>query len=138
MFGEDGRERLASLELLRGGARLALGTPTGLAAPAPAAADFARKTVRFRSGDEFARSAAIDRLVAAGYQRVDFVESPGEFAVRGAVLDFHALEPAVAYRVLYDEDRVASIRVVDPVSQECSSGCWPRPRPPRSPPTAAR
>ena len=61
---------------------------------------------------------AADALAAAGYQRVEFVESPGEFAVRGAVLDFHALEPAVAYRVLYDEDRVASIRPFDPISQE--------------------
>ena len=118
VFADDGRERLASLELLRAGARLALGTPEGLAAPAPAAADFQAKTVRLRSGDLAPRSKIVDALLAAGYQRVDFVESPGEFAVRGAVLDFHALEPAVAYRVLYDEDRVASIRTVDPVSQE--------------------
>jgi transcription-repair coupling factor (superfamily II helicase) len=121
VFADDARERLASLEALRSGARLALATPQGLAAPAPAPADFAGKLVRFRSGDVFARQSAVDRLLAAGYQRVDFVESPGEFAVRGAVLDFHALEPAVAYRVLYDEDRVASIRVVDPVSQEPST-----------------
>src|SRR6185312_4845996 len=67
------------------------------------------------------RDSAIEALAAAGYQRVDFVESPGEFAVRGAILDFHALEPAIAYRVLYDEDRVASIRPFDPISQEPSA-----------------
>ncbi len=118
VFGDDARERLASLELLRSGARLVLGTPEGLAAPAPLSADFSARTVRFRAGDHSPRDSAIQALVAAGYQRVDFVESPGEFAVRGAVLDFHALEPAAAYRVLYDEDRIASIRPFDPLSQE--------------------
>src|SRR6185369_14999875 len=95
--------------------------PEGLSASAPSPADFAGRQVRFRAGDHSPRAAAIEALVAAGYQRVDFVESPGEFAVRGAVLDFHALEPAVAYRVLYDEDRIASIRPFDPISQEPSA-----------------
>ncbi|HXT01598.1 MAG TPA: transcription-repair coupling factor [Elusimicrobiota bacterium] len=121
VFADDARERLASLELLRAGARLALATPEGLQAPAPARADFSARTVRFRAGDRSPRDSAIEALAAAGYQRVDFVESPGEFAVRGAILDFHALEPAIAYRVLYDEDRVASIRPFDPVSQEPSA-----------------
>jgi len=117
-FADDARERLASLEQLRGGARLALATPEGLRAPAPGRADFSARVVRLRAGDLSPRDSTVDALAAAGYQRVDFVESPGEFAVRGAVLDFHALEPAVAYRVLYDEDRVASIRPFDPLTQE--------------------
>jgi transcription-repair coupling factor (superfamily II helicase) len=118
VFADDARERLASLELLRSGARLAIATPEGLGAAAPARLDFSARTVRFRAGDLSPRDSAVAALVAAGYQRVDFAESPGEFAVRGAVLDFHALEPAAAYRVLYDEDRIASIRPFDPVSQE--------------------
>ena len=118
VFGDDPRERLASLELLRVGARLALATAEGLAAPAHPPSDFSARTVRFRCGDRSPRDSTIEALAAAGYQRVDFVESPGEYAVRGAVLDFHALEPAVAYRVLYDEDRIASIRPFDPLSQE--------------------
>jgi transcription-repair coupling factor (superfamily II helicase) len=117
-FADDPRERLASLEQLRAGARVALATPEGLAAPAPRRDDFAARVVRLRAGDRSPRDAAAAALAAAGYQRVDFVESPGEYAVRGAVLDFHALEPAVAYRVLYDEDRVASIRPFDPLTQE--------------------
>ncbi len=121
VFGDDARERLASLEILRAGARLVLSTPEGLGASAPGRADFSSRTVRFRAGDISPRDSAIEALLAAGYQRVEFVESPGEFAVRGAVLDFHALEPAVAYRILYDEDRIASIRPFDPISQEPSA-----------------
>jgi transcription-repair coupling factor (superfamily II helicase) len=118
IFEDDARERLASLELLRAGARLVFATPEGLSAAAPGRADFSARVVRLRSGDHSPRDSTADALAAAGYQRVDFVESPGEYAVRGAVLDFHALEPAVAYRVLYDEDRIASIRPFDPLTQE--------------------
>jgi transcription-repair coupling factor (superfamily II helicase) len=117
-FADDPRERLASLEQLRAGARLALATPEGLAAPAARPSDFAARVVRLRAGDRSPRDSTADALAAAGYQRVDFVESPGEYAVRGAVLDFHALEPAIAYRVLYDEGRIASIRPFDPLTQE--------------------
>ncbi|NNN05189.1 MAG: DEAD/DEAH box helicase, partial [Elusimicrobia bacterium] len=117
-FADDARERLASLQQLRAGARLALATPEGLAASAPRRDDFSARVVRLRAGDYSPRDSAADALAAAGYQRVDFVESPGEYAVRGAVLDFHALEPALAYRALYDEDRVASIRTFDPLTQE--------------------
>ena len=121
VFADDPRERLASLELLRGGRRLALATPEALSAPTPAPADFAAGVLRLRAGDRFARDAAAAALEAAGYARVDFVESPGEYAVRGAVLDFHALEPATAYRALYDEDRVASIRTFDPLTQQAAA-----------------
>ena len=51
VFGDDARERLASLELLRTGVRLVLATPEGLNAPAPGRADFSARTVRFRAGD---------------------------------------------------------------------------------------
>jgi hypothetical protein len=65
-FGDDARERLASLELLRAGARLVLATPEGLNAPAPGRADFAARTVRFRSGDRSPRDSSIEALAAAG------------------------------------------------------------------------
>ena len=118
LFGDDPRARLASLEVLRSGARLVLGTPSALASPAPSPDDFKSQSVVFENGQLLPRSQAIDKLVAAGYQRVDFVETPGEFAARGAVLDFYGLEPAVAVRVLYDEDVVASLRAFDPGTQD--------------------
>jgi transcription-repair coupling factor (superfamily II helicase) len=118
VLGDDPRQRLASLELLRCGAPLALALPTALAAPAPIAAEFEALTVEFRVGDSLPRSRAVERLLRAGYRKVDFVETPGEFAERGAVLDFYGLEPMEAVRVLFDEDEVASVRSVDPLTQQ--------------------
>ena len=112
-FGEDARARLGSLELLRGGARLVLATPEALAKGLPSPADFSRGRVAFKVGGILKRAEVSERLAEAGYARVDFVESPGEFAVRGAVLDFYGLEPLKAVRVLFDEDTVASLRAFD-------------------------
>ena len=118
IFGDDERTRLASLELVHRGASLALATPEALKMAAPSPDEFAGLAVEFTNGLHLPRSQAMERLLRAGYRRVDFVEMPGEFAARGAVLDFYGLEPPRAVRVLYDEYEVASLRAVDPVSQE--------------------
>ena len=118
-FGEDPRERLSSLQKLSEGARLVLALPESLR-PAPAAQAFSSAAVEFKLGLILPRDEAVARLAAAGYKRVDFVETPGEFAVRGAVLDFFSLEPQRAVRALYDEDRIESLRVFDPLTQATS------------------
>lgn len=117
LFGEDAQANFASLELLRGDCRLIIATAESLALPLPMAADFSAETIFFKGGAGLKRSEALERFARAGYRRVDFVESPGEFAARGAVLDFFGLEPMRAVRVLFEEDSVASLRVFDPVSQ---------------------
>ena len=118
IFADDERTRLSSLELLRRGAPLALATPEALRLVVPTPAELSHRTVEFRNGLRLPMSRAIARLMGAGYRRVDFVETPGEFAVRGAILDFYGLEPMKAVRVLYDEDEVASLRAVDPMTQQ--------------------
>ncbi|MBI3552949.1 MAG: transcription-repair coupling factor [Elusimicrobia bacterium] len=117
LFGEDARVRLSSLELLRGGARLAVVLPQALAQAVPSREEFSGGVVSFSIGLKLKREAAIERLISSGYQRVDFVESPGEFAVRGAVLDFFGLEPLQVVRVLFDEDEIASLRTFEPGTQ---------------------
>lgn len=116
-FGEDSAARLAGVERLHRGAPLVFATPEGLAVGASAAADYAKErvTVRLRGGPK--RQVLLDRLAALGYTRVDFVESPGEFAARGSVVDFHPLEPAQAVRALYDGDAVVSLRSFDTATQ---------------------
>ncbi|MCX5796361.1 MAG: DEAD/DEAH box helicase [Elusimicrobia bacterium] len=118
LFGDDPRQRLSALELLRSGARLALATPEALSAPAPTAGELSGLGVEFRVGERMSRGRAVEGLLRAGYRKVDFVETPGEFAERGAVLDFYGLEPLEAVRVLFDEDEVSSVRSVDPVTQQ--------------------
>ncbi|OGR86056.1 MAG: transcription-repair coupling factor [Elusimicrobia bacterium RIFCSPHIGHO2_02_FULL_57_9] len=116
-FGEDAQAIFASLEQLRTGARLVLATPEALERGLPQPGEFSADTLYFKVGAVLKRAEALEHLLRVGYRRVDFVESPGEFAVRGAVLDFFGLEPMKAVRVLFEEDSLVSMRVFDPVSQ---------------------
>ncbi|MBI3299818.1 MAG: transcription-repair coupling factor [Elusimicrobia bacterium] len=117
VFGEDPAGRLAARERLHAGARLVFATPAGLGAPAAGVGEYAAERLVVRAGGGLKRQLLLDRLTGLGYQRVDFVESPGEFAARGAVVDFHTLEPALAVRALYDVDKIVSVKSFDPATQ---------------------
>lgn len=117
IFGSDERERWASLERLRAGARVVLATPEGLQAGAPLLKSFSDRHLSLRMGDSRDLSAFLATLSDWGYQRADFVEGAGEFASRGAVVDFFQLEPLRAVRLLFNESKIDSIRTFDPETQ---------------------
>jgi transcription-repair coupling factor (superfamily II helicase) len=57
------------------------------------------------------------QLTLAGYQHVSQVVSPGEYAVRGGLIDLFPMGSLVPYRVDLFDDEVDSIRTFDPDSQ---------------------
>ena len=57
------------------------------------------------------------QLTLAGYSHVSQVVSPGEYAVRGSLIDLFPMGSAVPYRVDLFDDEIDSIRTFDPDSQ---------------------
>ncbi|HEY4145104.1 transcription-repair coupling factor [Pinirhizobacter sp.] len=57
------------------------------------------------------------RLEAAGYRNVPQVAEPGDFAVRGALIDIFAMGAREPYRVELFDDEIDSIRSFDPETQ---------------------
>jgi transcription-repair coupling factor (superfamily II helicase) len=57
------------------------------------------------------------RLEAAGYRNVPQVFDPGDFAVRGALLDVFPMGADMPYRVELFDDRIDTIRAFDPETQ---------------------
>jgi transcription-repair coupling factor (superfamily II helicase) len=83
--------------------------------PAPRRVEAARWT--FAPGMPFDLAEAARRLVEARYERAASVERPGEFAVRGGILDLY---PPTADRPLRVEllgNAVESVRAFDPATQ---------------------
>jgi transcription-repair coupling factor (superfamily II helicase) len=59
----------------------------------------------------------IDVLVESGFHPVDFVYEPGQFSVRGGIIDMFSFGNDLPYRVELFGDTVESIRVFEPESQ---------------------
>jgi len=57
------------------------------------------------------------RLTQAGYSAVNQVLSPGEFAVRGGIIDLFPMGTALPYRIDLFDDEIESIRTFDPDTQ---------------------
>lgn len=70
-----------------------------------------------RKGQKFDIVAEQRRLEASGYRNVPQVAEPGDFAVRGALLDIFPMGSAEPYRIELFDDEVDSIRSFDPETQ---------------------
>jgi transcription-repair coupling factor (superfamily II helicase) len=57
------------------------------------------------------------RLEASGYRHVPQVLDPGDFAVRGALLDLYPMGSDVPYRIELLDDEIDSLRSFDPETQ---------------------
>ena len=76
-----------------------------------------RKTLAIKKGDELSIDFVNETLFDFGFQRVDFVSEPGEFAVRGGILDVHSYSHEEPFRIEFFGDEIDTIRSFDVTSQ---------------------
>jgi transcription-repair coupling factor (superfamily II helicase) len=74
-------------------------------------------TFHFKQKERLDAAALKAQLTLAGYTHVSQVVSPGEYAVRGGLIDLFPMGSTVPYRVDLFGDEVDSIRTFDPDSQ---------------------
>ncbi|MFL6670730.1 MAG: transcription-repair coupling factor [Burkholderia ambifaria] len=74
-------------------------------------------TFQFRVQQKLDEAKLKAQLTLAGYNHVTQVVSPGEYAVRGGLIDLFPMGSAVPYRVDLFDDEVDSIRTFDPDTQ---------------------
>ncbi len=77
----------------------------------------AATTFQFRQKSRLDEARLKSQLTLAGYQHVSQVVSPGEYAVRGGLIDLFPMGSLVPYRVDLFGDEVDSIRTFDPDTQ---------------------
>ena len=76
-----------------------------------------KRVLHVKSGDEIDFSGLQGELVRNGYERAEQVEGPGQFAVRGGILDIYPLTQDLPVRIELWGDEVDSIRTFDVESQ---------------------
>ncbi|HEV2297948.1 MAG TPA: transcription-repair coupling factor [Candidatus Acidoferrales bacterium] len=84
--------------------------------------DFYRGLARsLARGEDVARDELLSHLASVGYESVDTVEMPGQFAVRGGILDVFAPESERPVRIELLGDTVESLREFDPNTQRSTN-----------------
>ncbi|WP_181049543.1 transcription-repair coupling factor [Limosilactobacillus pontis] len=78
---------------------------------------FAQATLKVAAGDELDPQQARDQLSAMGYQLQKMVLRPGDFAVRGSIIDIYALNTTDPVRIDLFDTEVDSLRYFDASTQ---------------------
>ena len=73
--------------------------------------------IRIKNGDTLDTGHLLEQFADYGFVRTDFVYQPGQFAVRGGILDIYSFGNEKPYRVELFGNEVDSIRVFDPETQ---------------------
>ena len=75
------------------------------------------KLIHYESDSTVDTEQLKNQLVALGYERVGQVEMPGQFSVRGGIVDIYCLTEENPWRIELWGDEIDSIRSFDPESQ---------------------
>ncbi len=75
------------------------------------------RMIRIKAGDTIQVDEILSRFVDYGFERTDFVYEPGQFALRGGILDIYSFGNEKPYRVELFGNDVDSIRIFDPETQ---------------------
>src|SRR5438445_1467280 len=81
---------------------------------------FAEACFSLKQTDTIERAHLVTRLLRLGYRRVSVVENPGEFAVRGGIVDLFSTAHEEPRRLEFLGDAIETIRLFDPATQKSS------------------
>lgn len=84
---------------------------------APSPEELNRKSLTLHAGQRVNREELASTFVGAEYVRAPMVEVPGEFSIRGDIIDVYSHHEADPVRIELHDDEVESIRFFDPFSQ---------------------
>src|SRR6185312_804289 len=77
----------------------------------------AQNIISFKQGETIKVDELLARFVDHGFSRSDFVYEPGQFAVRGGILDIYSYGNEKPYRIELFGNEIDSIRLFDPETQ---------------------
>ncbi len=105
------------LHALNGEPGVTVATAEALMTVLPEVSSVRERIIRLMSDMELDPDDLLNRLVRAGYERVDMVEGRGQFARRGEIVDIYAPDAEHAVRVEFFDTVIDSIRTFDCLTQ---------------------
>ncbi len=87
--------------------------PEALEEKLPSAQKLTGALLTLKVGDEISHDALRTRLIEEGFEKVDFVSAPGQFAMRGAVIDIFSYSLEKPYRINFFGNEIDKINTFD-------------------------
>ena len=87
--------------------------PEALEEKLPSAQKLTGALLTLNVGDEISHDALRTRLIEEGFEKVDFVSAPGQFAMRGAVIDIFSYSLEKPYRINFFGNEIDKINTFD-------------------------
>ena len=87
--------------------------PAALEEKVPTAGTLNQAMLSIRSGDRLPYEDLRSRLAQEGFEKVDFVSAPGQYAIRGGVIDLFSYSLDKPYRITYFGNEVDQIHTFD-------------------------
>ena len=110
--------RISALDaLVSGDADIVVAAVEALMFPVMPPARYRKYTLFIQAGQSPGMENVIKGLTLAGYEREDLTEGPGQFSVRGGILDVFPVGELSPYRLEFFGDQVESIRLMDTDTQ---------------------
>ena len=79
--------------------------------------NFEKNNLTISVGEELELDLIDEILIDLDFEKVDYVYEPGQFAIRGGIIDVFSFNYELPYRVELFGDEIESIREFDPVNQ---------------------
>lgn len=87
--------------------------PEALEEKIPLSSKIEKSIVKIKKGDEISYDQISETLISKGFEKVDFVSTPGQFALRGSIYDIFSFSFNYPYRISLWGNEVEKINVFD-------------------------
>ena len=87
--------------------------PSALEEEIPPVGNIRKSLMKFTAGDEISHEKIVESLFENGFERVDFVAEPGQFAIRGAIVDIFSYSYNDPFRISFFGDEIETINIFD-------------------------
>ena len=87
--------------------------PSALEEGIPDTGSIKESVLHLSVGDEISHESIVEAMYGSGFNKVDFVAEPGQFAIRGAIVDIFSYSYNNPFRISFFGDEIESITVFD-------------------------
>ena len=87
--------------------------PSALEEGIPESGHINESVLHITVGDEISHERIVETMFENGFQKVDFVAEPGQFAIRGAIVDIFSYSYNDPFRISFFGDEIDSISIFD-------------------------